>query len=54
MEARIIAPDWVEAYSLTETGAVEKVRHEGEEAERICQEVKRGGAPGSRGGGESA
>jgi hypothetical protein len=49
MEARIIAPDWVEVYSLGETGAVEKVRHEAEDAERMRQEARHAGAPGWRG-----
>jgi hypothetical protein len=47
MEARVIAADyqggWVEIYCLTESGEVEKTRHEGhtEEAERLREEARR-------------
>ena len=46
MEMRIIAPPadggWVEVYSLSEDGEVEKIRHEGgsPEAERMRQEAR--------------
>ena len=47
MEAKIVAADyqggWVEVYRLTESGEVEKTRHEGgtPEAERIREEARR-------------
>ena len=41
LEARIIGSDGVEVHTLTETGEVQAVRHEGEEAERIRTEARR-------------
>jgi hypothetical protein len=53
MEARIVASaergGWAETYTLLADGTVEKLRYEGEEAERIRLEVRCADAPGSRG-----
>jgi hypothetical protein len=53
MEVRIVASaeqgGWAETYSLLADGTVEKIHHDGEEAERIRLEVRHAGAPGSRG-----
>ena len=52
MEVRIVASAeqgcWTETYSLLADGSVEKVHHEGEEAERIRLEARCADAPGSR------
>jgi hypothetical protein len=53
MEARIVASaqrgGWAETYTLLADGTVEKIRYEGEEAERIRLEARCADAPGSRG-----
>ena len=47
MEVCIIGSEQVEVRSLTETGTVEKVRHEGEDAERMRQEARQHSGHGS-------
>ena len=53
MEVRIVASaergGWAETFTLLADGTVEKIHHEGEEAERIRLEARCVGAPGSRG-----
>ena len=53
MEVRIVASQeqggWAETFTLLADGTVEKIRYEGEEAERIRLEARCADAPGSRG-----
>ena len=38
----VVGAEWVDAYTLTEGDNFERVRYEGEVAERICEEAKAG------------